>query len=112
MMMYGKPAFLKTDNGPEFVSRAMMLWCTDNEISQCPIAPGKPIENAIVESFNGRFRDEFLNGNLFLNHRDATEKLIEWRNEYYTYRPHSSLRDRTPEEVRLEMDERLNLKVV
>ena len=84
----------------------------DHSIVQSLITPGKPIENSIAESFNGRFRDEFLNENLFLNIEDAKEKLIKWRREYNTYRPHSSLGGKTPEEVWIEMNERLNMKVV
>ncbi len=88
------------------------MWCIDYDISQSLITPGKPIENAIVESFNGRFRDEFLNENLFLNLWNAKEKLHKWRKEYNAYRPHSSLGDKTPEKVWIGADERLTLKVV
>ena len=99
MIMHGEPECLKSDNGPEFTSRAMIAWTIQRGIQQCLITPGKPVEHSFVESFNGKLRDEFLNESLFLGVTDAQEKLAEWRDEYNRYRPHSSLGNQTPEEI-------------
>lgn len=110
--MYGRPECLRSDNGPEFTSRTMMLWCMEKGIEQSLINPGKPIENSIVESFNGKFRDEFLNENLFLSVRDARGKLADWKEHYNAKRPHSSLGNRTPEEFWLDYEDGLTKQVV
>jgi putative transposase len=107
ILMYGKPECLRSDNGPEFMSRATTLWKIEKGIDQSLINPGKPIENSIVECFNGRFRYEFLNENLFLNTEEARKKLAEWRVHYNTKRPYSSLRNKTPEEFWLEFEDGL-----
>ena len=94
----GVPGFIRCDNGPEFTSLFFMEWCKDQSITVTHIQPGKPVQNGHVESFNGRFRDECLNPNLFVNLNDARRKIEAWRNEYNGERPHSSLAYRTPDE--------------
>ena len=94
----GVPGCIRCDNGPEFTSLFFMEWCKDQSITVTHIQPGKPVQNGHVESFNGRFRDECLNPNLFVNLNDARRKIEAWRNEYNGERPHSSLAYRTPDE--------------
>ena len=94
----GVPETLRCDNGPEFTSRHFLAWCEQNSLKVHYIQPGKPVQNAHAESFNGRFRDECLNANWFLNLTDAKRKIEHWRQEYNADRPHSSLAYRTPEE--------------
>lgn len=92
----GKPDSLRCDNGPEFTSRHFLAWCEEHGIAVIHIQPGKPMQNGHVESFNGRFRDECLNANWFVNLADAKQKIESWREEYNAERPHSSLDYRTP----------------
>jgi putative transposase len=94
----GLPEVLVMDNGPEFTSRALDQWAYRNDVRLEFIRPGKPIENAFVESFNGKFRDECLNENWFLDLNDARRKIERWRLDYNSERPHSSLGQRTPNE--------------
>ena len=94
----GAPGALRCDNGPEFTSGYFEEWCGDRRIALIHIQPGKPVQNGHVESFNGRFRDECLNMNWFINLSDARRKIEAWRKEYNGERPHSSLDYRTPEE--------------
>ena len=94
----GTPQSLRCDNGPEFTSRHFIGWCEERGIALVHIQPGKPMQNGYVESFNGRFRDECLNANWFLNIADAKQKIEGWRMEYNGERPHSSLAYRTPNE--------------
>jgi transposase InsO family protein len=92
----GKPGSIVSDNGTEFTCNTMLAWCKDNAIDWHFIAPGKPIQNAFVESFNGRMRDEFLNETLFFGLDDARRKLAAWVTDYNGERPHSSLKYQTP----------------
>lgn len=94
----GLPEIIVTDNGPEFISKALDEWAYRNKVRISFIRPGKPMENGFVESFNGRFRDECLNEHWFLNMQDARDRIEQWRNEYNTERPHSSLGMQTPSE--------------
>jgi len=94
----GAPQRIRSDNGPEFTSRAYLAWSLDQRIELVHIRPGKPIENAYVESFNGRLREECLNVCWFRNLFDARRQIETWRGHYNTVRPHSSLGYRTPEE--------------
>jgi hypothetical protein len=89
---------IRSDNGPEFISKAVGQWAYQNGVDWHFIEPGKPIENAYVESFNARFRDECLNENWFTGLTDARLKIEAWRQDYNRHRPHSSLGYRTPEE--------------
>ncbi len=96
----GAPMFLRSDNGPEFVSHAILAWLAEAKIETALIDPGKPWQNADNESFNGKFRDECLSMEWFL-HRTEARVLIEiWRRHYNGVRPHSSLEYRTPTEFR------------
>jgi putative transposase len=94
----GLPASLLTDNGPEFAGVALERWTHDRKVYHGFIAPGKPTQNAFVESFNGKLRDECLNENLFFNIHHAREVLETFRQDYNELRPHSSLGDLTPAE--------------
>lgn len=94
----GKPAVLLSDNGPEFASRVLDQWAYTHDIRLQFIEPGKPSQNAYIESFNGKLRDECLNENVFLNLIDVRHTLETWRCDYNCTRPHSSLGNMTPEE--------------
>lgn len=93
---YGKPERIRMDNGSEFTSRAFLAWAAEKKIELVHIRPGKPVENAYSESFNGRLREEFLNMRLFRHLWDAREQAECWRKHYNEERPHSSLGYRTP----------------
>ena len=92
----GLPERIVMDNGPEFTSKALDAWAHASGAKLHFIRPGKPIENAYAESFNGRFRDECLNENWFTNLIDARTKIEVWRRDYNEQRPHSSLFGQTP----------------
>jgi putative transposase len=92
----GRPGSIVSDNGTEFTCNAMLAWCKETGIDWHFIAPGKPIQNAFVESFNGRMRDEFLNETLFFDLDDARIKVAAWVADYNGERPHSSLQYQTP----------------
>ncbi len=94
----GLPAVIVVDNGPEFTGRALGEWVMKHNVKLAFIRPGKPIENAFIESFNGRFRDECLNEHWFSSVEDAKTRIEAWRCEYNTERPHSSIDDLTPQE--------------
>ena len=94
----GLPEVITVDNGPEFLGRALDEWAYRKGVKLNFIRPGKPIENAYAESFNGRLRDECLNTNWFINLRQAREIIEEWREDYNQVRPHSSLNNLTPVE--------------
>ena len=93
------PTHLRMDNGPEFIAHSLREWCTGKGSATEYIPPGSPWENPFVESFNGRFRDEFLNIEIFASVREAKVLAELHRMEYNTYRPHSALQGRTPLEV-------------
>ena len=99
----GVPQAIRCDNGPEFTSRYFLAWCVERKVELVHIQPGKPTQNAYVESFNGRLREECLNVNWFQNLFDARRKIAAWRKEYNEERPHSSLGYRTPEEYAREV---------
>lgn len=94
----GVPKSIRLDNGPEFVSKALDKWAYENRVELEFSRPGKPIDNAFIESFNGSFRDECLNTNWFLSLDDAQDKIEAWRQDYNNFRPHSSLGNLTPME--------------
>jgi len=94
----GRPERIRVDNGPEFVSKALDNYSYQNNIKLEFSRPGKPVDNAFIESFNGSLRDECLNTNWFLSIEDAQDKLEAWRIDYNEYRPHSSLGNMTPAE--------------
>lgn len=95
---HGKPQTIRVDNGPEFISKDVDLWAYWNHVTLDFSRPGKPTDNAYIESFNGRFRQECLNEHWFLSLDDAREKVESWRRDYNENRPHSSLDNATPEE--------------
>jgi putative transposase len=88
---YGLPQEIVMDNGPELTSRAMFEWSRRTGVALRFIEPGKPIQNAYVESFNGKFRDECLDENWFVNLADARRTIEAWRRHYNEARPHSAL---------------------
>jgi len=92
------PQAITVDNGSEFAGRDLDAWAYWKKVKLDFIRPGKPIENAYIESFNGRLREECLNDQLFLSLEDAKNKLEAWRIDYNEARPHSSLGNRTPRE--------------
>jgi putative transposase len=94
----GLPEIIINDNGPEFISNALDNWAYQRGVKLTFIRPGKPVENAYIESFNGRFRDECLNENWFLTLEHARGIIEKWRMDYNNARPHSSLGYLTPEE--------------
>jgi putative transposase len=98
----GAPQFLRSDNGPEFIAQALQQWLADKGIQTFYIQPGSPWQNAYAESFNGRFRDECLNMELFLNRNQAHQIIETFRQHYNTERPHSSLNYKTPAEFKAE----------
>lgn len=87
----GRPERIVVDNGPEFRGRAIAAWSEERQVRLQFIQPGKPVQNAFIESFNGRLREECLNANWFVNLADAKRKIEEWRTDYNEQRPHSSL---------------------
>ena len=92
----GKPGMIVSDNGTELTSNAILKWCAETKIDWHYIAPGKPMQNGFVESFNGRMRDEFLNETLFRNLAHARDLIAAWVTDYNTERPHSALGYQTP----------------
>ena len=103
--IYGKPGCIVSDNGTEFTSRAILKWVDENEVPWHYIDPGKPQQNAFVESFNGSLRDELLNEELFDSLDDARRKLALWRYDYNTVRPHSSLGNHPSQQARRALEQ-------
>ena len=93
---YGMPQCIRVDNGPEFISKELDLWAYANAVTLDFSRPGKPTDNAFIESFNSRFRQECLNQHWFLSIEDAREKIEMWRRDYNEVRPHSALGELTP----------------
>ena len=94
----GFPLLVVSDNGTEFTSNVMLRWQQDQRVEWHYIAPGKPMQNGLVESFIGRLRDECLNEHLFTSCRHAREIIEDWRTDYNARRPHTSLEGLTPVE--------------
>ncbi len=94
----GKPKMIVSDHGTEFISNAILRWADETRVEWHYIAPGKPIQNAFIECFNGRLRDEPLNETLFSSRHPARVLLANWRRDYNENRPHSRLGWRTPTE--------------
>ena len=92
----GKPGMIVSDNGTEFTSNAILGWTKNHGVEWHYIAPGKPMQNGYIESFNGRMRDELLNESLFIDLDQARQLIDAWVTDYNTTRPHSSLGYRTP----------------
>ena len=100
----GKPEQVFLDNGGEFVSKVLDQWAYENRITLAFSRPGKPTDNAFIESFNGSFRDECLNVHWFLSLEDAKIKAENWRQDYNYFRPHSSLKNLTPYEFAMKFN--------
>jgi hypothetical protein len=92
----GKPGMVVSDNGTELTWNAILTWSKDHKVEWHYIAPGKPMQNGCVESFNGRMRDELLNESLFFGLDHARRAIAEWADDYNPFRPHSSLGYQTP----------------
>lgn len=107
----GLPAAIRTDQGPEFTSKALDQWAYRNGVELKLIQPGKPTQNAYIESFNGKFRDECLNEHWFTSLEHARRIIESWRQEYNTERTHSSLGDITPAEFAAAYRQRLEQAV-
>ena len=101
----GRPGMIVSDNGTGLTSNAVLIWCGDANVEWHYTAPGKPTQNAFVESFNGRMRDELLNETLFMSMGHAREKITAWADDYNTGRPHSSLGYATPAAFAAELNE-------
>ena len=106
----GLPEVIVMDNGPEFTRKAMLCWAQQRGVKLHFIDPGKPTQNAYIESFNGKFRDECLNQNWFSDLQEARRMIEEWRRDYNLARPHNSLGYLTPETFRQKHE--LSLSVV
>ena len=99
----GKPKMIVSDNGTEMTSMAILKWCQHTQIEWHYIAPGKPMQNGFIESFNGSFRDECLNETLFSSLGQARATITAWREDYNVNRPHSSLGNITPSEFAMKI---------
>jgi putative transposase len=108
--VHGSPQYLRSDNGPEFVSRAMLRWLLQANIDTAHIDPGKPWRNGNNESFNGKFRDECLSMEWFRNRIDAKIVIEQFRRQYNEVRPHSSLGQLTPAEFKQQLRVTTNLE--
>ena len=109
--VHGSPKHLRSDNGPEFVSRAVLKWLTQANIDTAHIDPGKPWQNGTNESFNGKFRDECLSMEWFRNRIDAKILIEQFRRQYNEVRPHSSLGQLTPAEFKQQLSTTNNLEL-
>jgi putative transposase len=96
--IYGLPKTIRVDNGPEFISKDLDLWAWMNNVTLDFSRPGKPTDNAFVESFNGKIRAECIDQNWFLSLDDARSKCEAYRREYNEERPHSAIGNKTPVE--------------
>ncbi len=103
----GLPGMIVTDNGPEFTSKAMLAWSKPAGVKLHFIDPGRPVQNAFIESFNGKLRDECLNQYWFVSLEEARRIIKSWRMDYNTTRPHSSLGYMTPEAYRTAFEQKL-----
>jgi len=108
----GAPVYLRSDNGPEFVSRAVLQWLHAAGIETAPIDPGKPWQNGMHESFNGKFRDECLGMQWFKNRIDTKVVIESWRRGYNGIRPHSSLNNLTPAEYATQISKRSPVQTI
>ena len=95
-LVHGLPEYIRSDNGPEFTAKMVRHWLKDLGVHTLFIEPGSPWENGYIESFNGKLRDEKLNGEIFYTLKEAQVLIERWRVEYNTFRPHSSLNYRPP----------------
>jgi len=110
MRLYGKPAYVRSDNGAEFTAARVMRWLRDNAIGPPFITPGSPWQNGFVESFNGKLRDELLNREWFRSRAEARALIERWRHFYNEQRPHSAHRYQPPAQVRRSWQEPSNIE--
>ena len=115
MLFNGLPTYIRSDNGPEMVAKVLREWLTRLGTGNLYIEPGSPWENGYCESFNGKLRDECLNGEIFYSLKEAQVVIEKWRIHYNTKRPHSSLGYRPPAPLTLApkpipLDERSNMQ--
>lgn len=95
-LIHGTPEYIRSDNGPEFIAKVLREWLQRLNVETLYIEPGSPWENGYIESFNGKLRDEFLNGEIFYSLKEA-QVLTEWWKKHYNHvRPHSSLNYKPP----------------
>ena len=94
--LHGRPQVIVCDNGREFISRDLDLWAYQKDVVLDFSRPGTPMDNAFIESFNGKFRAECLNAHWFMSLDDARLKMEEWRRDYNEVRPHSAIGNNTP----------------
>lgn len=99
----GLPKMIRVDNGPEFISSKLDLWCKENEITLIFIQPGKPTQNAFIERCNGNVRKELLNAYIFKTLDEAKIKVEQWKLDYNNHRPHSALNYKTPNQIKNEL---------
>ena len=97
----GLPEMIRVDNGPEFISNKMDMWCKENGVKLIFIQPGKPTQNAYIERFNGTFRRDVLNAYVFKSINEVKKVTQEWIFDYNNNRPHKSLKNKTPMEYKL-----------
>jgi putative transposase len=107
-MTRGLPETITVDNGPEFAGMALDRWAYTKNVKLDFIRPGKPVENAFIESFNGRFRQECLNQHYFIDLEEARRMIEEWRLNYNSFRPHRSLEGLTPDEFSRQWQDKNN----
>ena len=100
----GKPRSIRVDNGPEFASRRLDQWAFLNKVELDFSRPGKPTDNAFIEAFNSRLRQECLNASWFLSMADARQRITAWRDDYNRNRPHSSLGNLTPSDFAAQLE--------
>lgn len=111
MRLYGKPAYIRSDNGAEFTAAKVMRWLRDANIGPAFIAPGSPWQNGYVESFNGKLRDELLNREWFQSRAEAKMLIERWRQFYNEQRPHSALGYKPPSTVRRSWIDNANIQL-
>jgi putative transposase len=99
----GWPKMIVSDNGSEFTSNAILAWADQARVEWHYIAPGKPMQNGFIESFNGRLRDERLNETLFTTLAEARAAIRSWKEDYNNHRPHSALGNKTPAEFAVQI---------
>ena len=109
-LLRGYPARITVDNGPEFRSRAMDAWAYEHHVTLDFIQPGKPIQNAVIESYNGRMRDELLNQHWWRSIAEARDAIDAYREDFNEVRPHSALNNQTPGEFARRYAATLNLQ--
>jgi putative transposase len=102
----GLPEVIRVDNGSELISKVMDKWAYGKHVKLSFSRPGKPVDKAFIESFNGSFRDECFNVNWFLSIQDARQKIETWRRDYNEFRPHSSIGDMRPQEFAGQNDQK------